>query len=369
MKRPSIYVAAVLLTIILVLLPTSNYAWLGKFDLGSNSSTTKSTESGDSSKKNEGTSIPAVQQMKSLPSKKISGIMYYPLTNLVQSKLVQAKSKEVDGVVELTVNQDFYQLVRNVPVYMRNGIYHPLTGGDMRWEAKDFWLSESFLEGVFQPSSDSSDANSYAQNKEKILKMNADQMAEYLSFVQTPIKGSKMKKSDSSLPGAPRTYRNGIHEGVDFYTPTIGVPVTKNTPVHSLAEGVIVRVDHDYKEMSTPEREKILAEATTNNGQTPQDLLDRVRGRTVWIQHSNGLLARYIHLSQTEPKLRVGDKIKAGDYIGNVGNSGTSDGAKGNNEGIHLHLDLFLYGEWFWKQYPTLEEKYKILFRMFGQYR
>lgn len=367
MKRPSFYVAIVLLTSMIVLLPPNNYAWLEQFDWMPSKSATNHPQSEKQSTKQqevEPAAVPAIQRMKSLPSKTIRGATYYPLTQLIQANLIQAKTKKADGLVEFTANQDTYQIVRNVPVYMRNGIYYPLIQGTLRWETKDFWLPESFLQTIFQPAPDENDAKTYAQNKDKISKMSASEMVDYLSFVQTPIKGSKMKRSDTSIPGAARTYRNGIHEGVDFYTVNTGVPVTKQTKVYSMAEGIVVRADHDYKEMSTAERNELLLETKNNGGQTPQYLFDRLRGRTVWIQHSNGLLARYIHLSQINPDLKVGEKIQTGEFIGYVGNSGTSNGAKGNNLDVHLHLDLFLYGEWFWNQYNR-DEIYQILFKMF----
>src|SRR5690606_16540238 len=119
---------------------------------------------------------------------------------------------------------------------------------------------------------------------------------------------------DSSLPGAPRTYRKGVHEGIDWYGgDTTGVTITKKTPVHAIADGVVVRADHDYQEMTTTERNKLLALGKQNDGQTPQYVLDKVRGRSVWIQHDRGVMARYVHLDRISPNIQVGKKIKQGE--------------------------------------------------------
>ncbi|MBN1881059.1 MAG: M23 family metallopeptidase [Deltaproteobacteria bacterium] len=59
-------------------------------------------------------------------------------------------------------------------------------------------------------------------------------------------------------------------------------------------------------------------------------------GRTVDIEHSPHLVTRYAHLS--EITVRVGDVVKRGDWIGDIGTTGTVTGP-------HLHYEVRINGE------------------------
>jgi len=58
-------------------------------------------------------------------------------------------------------------------------------------------------------------------------------------------------------------------------------------------------------------------------------------GNMVVIEHANGYKTRYLHLGYKTVKVKVGQKIKAGQEIGYMGNTGYSFGG-------HLHLDVLL---------------------------
>ena len=97
-------------------------------------------------------------------------------------------------------------------------------------------------------------------------------------------------------------------------------------------EGAIARIDRDYVDWS-PDQESAALDAAVALGYTPAETLDRIRGRQVWIDHGNGIVSRYAHLSAVAD-LHVGDAVNAGDVIGAVGSSGYPEG------GPHLHLEI-----------------------------
>jgi murein DD-endopeptidase MepM/ murein hydrolase activator NlpD len=149
-----------------------------------------------------------------------------------------------------------------------------------------------------------------------------------------PIEGADIPDDLELLPGAPRDYRGGIHEGIDF-------PAPIGTPVLAAASGTVTRVDVSFLDWTRQEQDIALFEAV-GLGYTPAATLDRIRGRQVWIDHGKGLVTRYAHLSAVEP-LVVGQKIDAGTVLGEVGSSGYPQG------GPHLHFEVrvgdYFYGD------------------------
>ena len=140
-----------------------------------------------------------------------------------------------------------------------------------------------------------------------------------------PVDGVALPTDIDLLPNAPRSYRGGWHEGIDF-------PADAGTPVRSVAAGTIVRVDRSYVEWD-PVSEKIALDEAVQLGYTPERTLDRIRGRQVWIDHGHGVVSRYAHLSAVAD-LEVGQSIERGTVIGQVGSSGYPEG------GPHLHLEI-----------------------------
>lgn len=162
-----------------------------------------------------------------------------------------------------------------------------------------------------------------------------------LKHFTSPIEGAKITRREAQLPSAPRRYRNGIHEGVDYYNGHVGVTIEMNTPVLAVADGTVIRADHEFEEL-TPERHKqILAEAKEKEI-TPEDTLDKLRGKQVWIEHEEGIITRYAHLYSIQEDIVEGKEVKKGQHIAGVGNSGTGDGVRGTNAGAHLHFEIWL---------------------------
>ena len=140
-----------------------------------------------------------------------------------------------------------------------------------------------------------------------------------------PIADAALPSDPELLPNAPREYRAGWHEGIDF-------PADEGTPVRAIAAGTVVRIDHSFADWNKQLRDIALYEAL-QLGYTPSDTLDRIRGRQVWIDHGRGIVSRYAHLSAVAD-LAIGDAVSAGQVIGAVGSSGYPEG------GPHLHLEV-----------------------------
>lgn len=166
-------------------------------------------------------------------------------------------------------------------------------------------------------------------------------LLESLRGLQVPITGATITRRDFQLPGAPRHYRLGVHEGSDFYGSTTGVTIDQHTPVRAIADGVVVRAALDYQPLTAP-RAADLAARCRSLRYTPPEVLDAYRGRQVWIQHDNGLVSRYAHLSAIAPGIIVGARVSRGQVIAMVGNSGTPDSVKSSTVDVHLHLELWL---------------------------
>jgi len=169
-----------------------------------------------------------------------------------------------------------------------------------------------------------------------LLEIQADRQARHESrlygrFV-LPVDGVGVPDDPDLLPGAPRDYRAGIHEGIDF-------PAPADTPVHAAASGTVIRVDASFLDWTREQQEIALFEAV-RLGYTPAATLDRIRGRQVWIDHGKGIVTRYAHLSNVEP-LAVGQRIEAGAPVGTVGSSGYPQG------GPHLHLEVRVGDDYF----------------------
>lgn len=155
-----------------------------------------------------------------------------------------------------------------------------------------------------------------------------------LQGLQLPIANTTVAGREFQLPGAPRHYRLGVHEGMDFYK-AIG------TPVQAVAAGVIIRADQAYVE-ATERQFGLMRDGVFLAGYTPPDALDFYRGRQVWLQLDNGWMAHYAHLSAIAPDLGLGDRVSAGQLLGNVGNSGSPITQQDPAADVHLHFELWL---------------------------
>ena len=154
-----------------------------------------------------------------------------------------------------------------------------------------------------------------------------------------PIEGACLPPEDDLMPNAPREYRFGVHEGVDFYPGRACATIERGMPVLAARTGIVVRADVDYKEITQEEMDGLLGRSA-QEGSTPPEVLDRLRGRQVWIDHGDGVVSRYCHLLSVEPGISQGVAVEVGQVVGRVGNSGTPEGVLDPNMENHLHFEI-----------------------------
>ncbi|WP_334186944.1 M23 family metallopeptidase [Noviherbaspirillum sp.] len=97
----------------------------------------------------------------------------------------------------------------------------------------------------------------------------------------------------------PFTGRNAFHEGIDFASPT-------GTPIVAAAGGVVIAAEYHHQ-----------------------------YGNLLEIDHGNDIVTRYAHASRLLKK--VGDIVKRGQHIADIGSTGRSTGA-------HLHFEVLVKG-------------------------
>lgn len=93
-----------------------------------------------------------------------------------------------------------------------------------------------------------------------------------------------------------------MHAGVDF-------KAKLGTPIYSASDGIVVKIG-------------------TQSGY----------GNIIKIQHNNNLTTAYAHVKSFAKNLKLGSKVKQGEVIAHVGNTGTATAA-------HLHYEVILNGK------------------------
>lgn len=301
----------------------------------------------------------------SLPVSHKDGLDWISLNQWVAAFRGTLVYDSIEGTIDANITGNQLSFIRDTPQFRLNGIYFPTKVSPWIDSAGGIWIPLKYIEQTYGVKINKKSNNIVvidrslsskvrAANAPMLTKKEAKDWINYLSFLDSPIFHAKVSTKDSHLPGAPRSYRNGFHEGLDWYSGYTGVHIDETIPVRAMADGIVVRATTDYKELTQNERENILIRASMLP-RIPQDLLDKLRGRSVWVQYPGGVLARYAHLSKIQEGIESGKKLKRGEILGFVGNSGTSDGARGNQKGLHLHMDLLVYGQLIWESMPADE--------------
>lgn len=146
--------------------------------------------------------------------------------------------------------------------------------------------------------------------------------------------GPYLAARDLQMPGAPRHYRLGVHEGADFYW-------RLGAAVYAAADGRVIRADHEYS-LPTPADFARWRYQAEQLGYTSPEALDFFRGRQIWLEHADGRVSRYAHLDSIEYAVQVGDWVTQGQLLGAVGNSGSPGSLEGEGIDAHLHFELWL---------------------------
>jgi murein DD-endopeptidase MepM/ murein hydrolase activator NlpD len=141
-----------------------------------------------------------------------------------------------------------------------------------------------------------------------------DHRADYMNVVETALLREKIQfkllptiqpvnvsynASGFGLRIDPFSGRSSFHEGIDFPAPT-------GTPIVAAAGGVIIAAEYHHQ-----------------------------FGNMLEIDHGNGIVTRYAHASKLQVKL--GDIVRRGQHIADIGSSGRSTGA-------HLHFEVAVKG-------------------------
>ncbi|MBX9879243.1 MAG: M23 family metallopeptidase [Candidatus Obscuribacterales bacterium] len=167
-----------------------------------------------------------------------------------------------------------------------------------------------------------------------------------LDGLQLPIAGVRLPRHAGVFPGARRLYRFGVHKGVDFFSETgCSTHVVYGTKVMAADGGKVTRADAHFHDMSPAKYLKVEQEChkTHQSSEVNEDLF---RGCQVWIDHGDGLLTRYAHLSKIRDGLKSNDFAEAGTLLGYVGVSGTGENPSGKLIHPHLHFEVWLDGKY-----------------------
>jgi peptidoglycan LD-endopeptidase LytH len=161
-----------------------------------------------------------------------------------------------------------------------------------------------------------------------------------------PIAGGCLPKGDQLMPNAPRPYRKGTHEGIDFYDSDNCTRIARGTHVVAAKAGKVIRADLSYVDVTKKQVDAYLANPNTEAS------LDQFRGRQVWIDHGDGVVTRYCHLSGIAPGIKAGVTVSAGELVGFVGESGTPSSVTNPGHEYHLHFELRIGGSYLGHNLP-----------------
>ncbi len=147
-----------------------------------------------------------------------------------------------------------------------------------------------------------------------VLARDVEHRADYLNVVESSLMRDRVQARllPTSQPVAvgynassfgwrfdPFNGRSSFHEGIDFAAPT-------GTPISAAAGGVVISSEYHHQ-----------------------------FGNMLEVDHGNGIVSRYAHASRL--LVRVGDIVRRGQHVADIGSTGRSTGA-------HLHFEVLVMG-------------------------
>ena len=148
----------------------------------------------------------------------------------------------------------------------------------------------------------------------------------------------------ASLPNSDRSYRSGVHQGIDFICEETGRSVWAALP------GRVVVARGGFTEPVPEDRSAVLGTAGAV-GHTPPWTLAMLFGNFVVIDHGvvdgvGHVVSVYAHMAEVDPALRTASTVQTGALLGEIGNTGTNAAAtnNGNLRSLHLHWEIYVDG-------------------------
>ncbi len=131
------------------------------------------------------------------------------------------------------------------------------------------------------------------------------------SLLKTPINGARISSRFSTRRKHPVLGYTRAHKGIDFAAPV-------GTPFYAAGSGTVTKVVRNCR----------VGQRRCNGG----------FGNYVAIRHTNNYTTEYAHISRVASNIKVGSKVKQGQVIAYVGNTGLTTGP-------HLHYGVVYNGE------------------------
>ena len=155
-----------------------------------------------------------------------------------------------------------------------------------------------------------------------------------------PVPDGCLPSSDELMPGALREYRDGVHEGVDFYDSDNCAILGLDSEILAAKAGTVIRADITYQELTPARLAEQEARVEAGNASNDPELLDEFRGRQLWIDHGNGIVTRYCHLDGIAEGISVGTRVSRGEVVAYMGESGTPESITAPGTQVHLHFEI-----------------------------
>lgn len=166
-----------------------------------------------------------------------------------------------------------------------------------------------------------------------------------LQGLAVPIAGLDLPPWPRVYPGANRLYRLGVHRGLDIYKWSAAEGFDVGTDAFSVGAGQVIFATEDYRPMSEEEFLSLVSQTNTD-GLTTDEVLRRLFGKHVVIDHGSGVQSLYAHLDEVDPAMRAGAMVQAGQRVGAVGLTGTWGESNPAIVAPHLHLELHISGRY-----------------------